>query len=98
MVYIREHREITIAHVVRDEMMSAREATEALKYGVRHGVIVRKKYMDECASNRFRYCLSGECLSPNDSSLTPSFDALLTAWGTSPNPHRPNDLHMLIDE
>lgn len=66
--------------------MNSRDASDALQYGVRHGVFERVKRLGASASERVQYRLTGQPVPPLKTRPGPSFDGLLQAWGIAHNP------------
>lgn len=80
--YMREHQPTTATRVVMDGVMNARDVSGAIRHGMRHGVLERVKRGDASPGERFQYRLTGRALPPDRTEgRTPSFDALLVAWG-----------------
>jgi hypothetical protein len=81
--YLREHPQpMSAAGVVMAGVMNSLDASYAIRYGVRHGVIERIKRPGARANERVQYRLTGQPLPPaRKGGAVPSFDALLTAWG-----------------
>jgi hypothetical protein len=81
--YLREqHQPVTVARVVTAGVMERRDASEAIRYGVRLGAIEPIKVCGATTRERVSYRLTGQQLSaPKKKGSSPSFDALLTAWG-----------------
>ncbi|MCI0152234.1 hypothetical protein KNO81_41250 [Paraburkholderia sediminicola] len=100
IAYLREHPQpVTIT-----AMVTAGEASHAVQYGVRHGVIEHLRRRASRPSERNLYRWTGQPLPPpsagnNSASVAagPSFDALLGAWGhgrrACPQPGRPGSVH-----
>lgn len=83
--YLRENNAATVSAIVHDRLMNSREASEALQYAIRHGVIARDKHPGAAPDARVTYRLTGQPLAATkDPSF--SFDALLTAWGIACRP------------
>jgi len=59
--------------------MNSREASDAVQYGVRHGVFERVKRLCASANERVQYRLTGQPLPTLKASPGPSFDGLLRA-------------------
>ncbi len=89
--YLREQRQpVTIAHIAAVGVMSSHDASDAIQYGVRHGVIERIKHRGAKANDRVHYRLTGHALPEARKVVTtPSFDALLMAWGAAHIPSLP---------
>jgi hypothetical protein len=83
--YLREqHQPVTIARIAAAGIMNSHDASDAIQYGVRHGVIERSKHRGASASERVQYRLTGHPLpAARKAVAAPSFDALLTAWGAA---------------
>ncbi len=80
--FIGDGGEFTSTQVVMAGLMSAEEVHAALKYAVRHELLVMTKYSGTSARDRFRYRPSGKSLSDEDVGVVaPSFDSLLGVWG-----------------
>ena len=83
--YLREqHQPVTIARIAAAGVMNSHDASDAIQYGVRHGVIERIKRRGARANERVQYRLTGHPLpAARKDVAAPSFDALLTAWGVA---------------
>lgn len=88
--YLRKHPQpITVAELVAVGVMNSRDASDALQYGVRHGVIERIRRAGARPNERVQYRLTGRPAPlVAKSAAGPSFDALLTAWGIARVPPR----------
>ena len=78
--YLNVNETATVSAIVRDRLMNAREASEALQYAIRHSVIAREKHPGAAPDERVSYRLTGQPLTGKKAASF-SFDALLTAWG-----------------
>lgn len=82
IAYLREQSQpVTVARIVAAGVMNSRDASDAIQYGVRHGVFERIRRPGARANERVQYRLTGHRLPAVREAGTPSFDALLTAWG-----------------
>jgi pantothenate kinase type III len=88
--YLREqHQPVTVARIVAAGIMNSHDASDAIQYGVRHGVIERIKRRGARANERVQYRLTSHSLPATRKDVAaPSFDALLTAWGIAHTPRR----------
>ena len=85
--YLRTNQPATVTHVVNDGVLNSREASDAMQFGVRRGVIECIKRKGESPSERVIYRLTGHQLAePRKVGVAPSFDALLNAWGIAQVP------------
>jgi hypothetical protein len=85
--YLRASQPATVARVVNDGVLNSRDASDAMQFGVRHGVIERIKRQGERPGERVAYRLTGHPLAePRKGDVSPSFDALLGAWGIAQVP------------
>jgi hypothetical protein len=87
--WLREHQPATVAQIAAHRVMNSRDASDAVQYGVRHGVFERIKRPGASANQRVQYRLTGQPL-PALKSMppAPSFDGLLQAWGIARTPPR----------
>ncbi|CAE6862518.1 hypothetical protein R69746_07893 [Paraburkholderia aspalathi] len=82
IAYLREQPQpVTVAHIAAAGIMNSRDASDAIQYGVRHGVFERIRRPGARANERVQYKMTGHRLPAAREAGTPSFDALLTAWG-----------------
>lgn len=82
-------RPMTVALIARAGVLSSRDASDALQYGIRLGVIERIDGQELPLKRRFLYRLTGQPLPPvSGGVIGPSFDALLAAWGIARVPPR----------
>ncbi|CAE6863636.1 hypothetical protein R75461_08125 [Paraburkholderia nemoris] len=96
IAYLREHPQpVTITAMVTAGVVAPGEASHAVQYGVRLGVIEHLRRRASRPSERNLYRWTGQPLPPlsagNDSASVPagpSFDALLGAWGMATEPPR----------
>ena len=83
--HFRENPQPTsVTRVVMAAVMNAREAYDAIQYGIRHGVIERIECPDARPNERVQYRWTGQPMPPNtkkNDTVGPSFDELLMAWG-----------------
>jgi hypothetical protein len=87
--WLRKHQPATVAEIAAHKVMNSRDASDAVQYGVRHGVLERIKRSGASASERVQYRLTGQPLPTLKSAPpTPSFDGLLQAWGIARTPPR----------
>jgi hypothetical protein len=84
--WLRQHQPATVAQIAANRVMNSREASDAVQYGVRHGVFERVKRPGASANERVQYRLTGQPLPTLKASPGPSFDGLLQAWGIARNP------------
>ncbi|MGF6408391.1 hypothetical protein OKW37_000061 [Paraburkholderia sp. MM5482-R2] len=84
--WLRQHQPATVAQIAANRVMTSRDASDAMQYGVRHGVFERVKRLGASANERVQYRLTGHPLPPLKSTPGPSFDGLLQAWGIARNP------------
>lgn len=87
--WLRKHQPATVAQIAAHGVMNSRDASDAVQYGVRHGVLERIKQPGASANERVQYRLTGHPL-PLLKSTPPatSFDGLLQAWGIARTPPR----------
>ena len=88
--YLRKRPQpTTVAELAAAGIMSLRDASDALQYGVRNGFIERIRQPGARPNARVQYRLTGR-RGPTASKGNPgpSFDALLTAWGIARVPPR----------
>ncbi|MFL9937164.1 hypothetical protein P0D88_51570 [Paraburkholderia sp. RL18-103-BIB-C] len=88
--YLRRHPQpTTVAELANAGVMNSRDASDALQYGVRHGVIERIRRPGARPNERVQYRLTGRPVpSAAKGAAGPSFDGLLTAWGIARVPPR----------
>ncbi|NPT62458.1 hypothetical protein [Paraburkholderia elongata] len=87
--WLRENQPATVAQVAATGMMNSRDASDAVQYATRHGVLERIKRPGASASERVQYRLTGHALPALKSApVAPSFDGLLLAWGIARTPPR----------
>lgn len=84
--WLRENQPATVAQIAANRVMNSREASDAIQYGVRHGVFEREQRVGVGANERVQYRLTGKPLPQLKSTPSPSFDGLLKAWGIARNP------------
>lgn len=98
--YLREQRQpVTVTRVATAGVMNRRDASDAMQYGVRHGVIERVKVPGARASERVLYQLTGQQLPApgKEEESAPTFDALLAAWGIARVPPQlPGNVSMRV--
>jgi hypothetical protein len=86
--WLREHQPATVAQIAANGVMNSRDASDAVQYGVRHGVQERVKRPGASADARVQYRLTGKALPIPKTGPAPSFDGLLEAWGIARTPPR----------
>ncbi|CAE6866899.1 hypothetical protein R75465_08019 [Paraburkholderia aspalathi] len=88
--YLRKHPQpTTVAALAAAGVMNSRDASDAVQYGVRHGVIERIRRPGARPNERAQYQLTGRPSPVAPKGIAgPSFDALLTAWGIARVPPR----------
>jgi hypothetical protein len=86
--WLRQHQPATVAQIAANRVMDSRDASDAVQYGVRHGVFERVKRQGASANERVQYRLTGQSLPALKSTPAPSFDELLQAWGIASTPPR----------
>jgi hypothetical protein len=86
--WLRQHQPATVAQIAANGVMNSRDASDAVQYGVRHGVFERMKRPGASANERVQYRLTGQPLPALKSAPAPSFDGLLQAWGIASTPPR----------
>ena len=81
--YLRRHpHPVSVRRLMADGVMDSRDASEALQYGILHGVIECIRRPGAVSGASYQYRVTGHPLPlVAKGVLTPSFDALLTAWG-----------------
>ncbi|WP_075359367.1 hypothetical protein [Caballeronia sordidicola] len=88
--YLLKHpRPTTVAELAAAGVMTLRDASDALQYGIRNGCVERIRRSGARPNERVQYRLTGRrapTASKGDSG--PTFDALLTAWGIARVPPR----------
>jgi hypothetical protein len=68
--------------MVADGVLGSRDASDAVQYGIRLGVIERIRHPGMKSDERVQYKLTGQPLRESRQvRIGPSFDALLAAWG-----------------
>lgn len=80
--WLSEHQPATVAHVVAVCLRDSRDASNAIQWAMRHGVLEKVKR----PGSRVHYLLTGKALPINKPNLAPSFDELLQAWGIALKP------------
>lgn len=87
--WLRQYQAATVAQVAATGMMNSRDASDAVQYATRHGVLERINRPGASASERVQYRLTGHALPVlKTSPAAPSFDGLLLAWGIARTPPR----------
>ncbi|MBC8751293.1 MULTISPECIES: hypothetical protein [Paraburkholderia] len=86
--WLRQNQPATVAQIAANGVMNSRDASDAVQYGVRHGVFDRIKRPGASANERVQYRLTGQSLPALKSAPVPSFDGLLQAWGIARTPPR----------
>jgi hypothetical protein len=86
--WLRQHQPATVAQIAANGVMNSRDASDAVQYGVRHGVFERMKRPGASANERVQYRLTGQPLPALKAAPAPSFDGLLQAWGIASAPPR----------
>jgi len=88
--YLREHpKPFAVAHIVAAGIMDSCDASDAVQYGVRYGVMERIKVPGAAPRDRVQYRWTGQPLPPvKNGARGFSFDALLAAWGIARVPPR----------
>ncbi|QQC64363.1 hypothetical protein [Paraburkholderia ginsengisoli] len=84
--WLHQHQPATVAQIAANGVMNSRDASDAVQYGVRHGVLERVKRPDASANARVQYRLTGQALPVLKTAAAPSFDGLLQAWGIARTP------------
>ncbi|MEM5388345.1 hypothetical protein VSR68_32975 [Paraburkholderia phymatum] len=85
--WLREHQPATVAQIVANGVMNSRDASDAVQYGVRHGVLERIKRPGARPNERVQYRLTGQALPAlKTAPAAPSFDGLLQAWSIARTP------------
>lgn len=85
--WLLDHQPATVAQIAAHRVMNSRDASDAIQYGVRHGVLERIKQAGASANERVQYRLTGHPLPLLKSAQpAPSFDGLLQAWGIARTP------------
>ena len=73
---------VTVKQIVTAGVLNSRDASDAIRYGARHGAIERVKREGTHSDERELYRLTGQPLPVAGKAPTPpSFDELLSAWG-----------------
>jgi hypothetical protein len=86
ILWLREHQPATVAEIAANGVMNSRDASDAVQYSVRHGVLERVKRPGASANARVQYRLTGQALPVLKTPTAPSFDGLLQAWGIASTP------------
>jgi hypothetical protein len=87
--WLRQYQPATVAQVAAAGVRNSRDASDAVQYATRHGVLERIKRPGASASERVQYRLTGHALPVlNATPAAPSFDGLLLAWGIARTPPR----------
>ncbi|MDR8092960.1 hypothetical protein KPB05_36495 [Burkholderia gladioli] len=87
--WLLTHQSATVSQIAASGFMSAKDATDAFAYGVRHKVFERVRQASAGTYDRFAYKLTGKELPTlQPASIGPSFDALLAAWNIPAVPPR----------
>ena len=84
--WLHKHQPATVAQIAANGLMNSRDASDAVQYGVRHGVLERVKRPGASANSRVQYRLTGQALPVPKTVTAPSFDGLLQAWGIARTP------------
>ncbi|WP_321900019.1 hypothetical protein [Paraburkholderia heleia] len=77
--YLAENGSATLGEILRERLMSAQEASEALRYCVRKDAVSAEKRDAFAPGERVVYSLTGAPLMREDKPVY-SFEALLEAW------------------
>jgi hypothetical protein len=80
--YLAENGSATLGDILRERLMSAQEASEALRYCVRCDAVISENRDAFAPGERVIYSLTGTRLMREDKPVF-SFDALLGAWGSA---------------
>jgi hypothetical protein len=82
MEYLQDREPTTVARMAVDGVLNSRDASDAVQYGIRLGVLQRIRQPGMKSGERVLYRLTGQPLRRSSSaSSRPSFDALLSVWG-----------------
>jgi hypothetical protein len=85
--WLREHQPATVKQMAASCMMNARDAADAGRYCVRHGVLDHAGRPGTNAKRRVHYRLTGRPLPALKAAPPPpSFDGLPLAWGIARTP------------
>ncbi len=84
--WLRQHQPATVAQIAANGVLNSRDASDAVQYGVRHGVLERMKRPGASGNARVQYRLTGQALPVRKAVAAPSFDGLLQAWGIARTP------------
>ncbi|SFT50303.1 hypothetical protein [Paraburkholderia aspalathi] len=86
--WLRQHQPATVAQIAANRVLNSRDASDAIQYGLRHGVFERTARPGMRANERVQYRLTGQPLPARKAAPAPSFDGLLEAWGIASTPPR----------
>jgi len=86
MQWLHKHQPATVAQIAANGVLNSRDASDAVQYGVRHGVLERIKRPGASGNARVQYRLTGQALPVLKNVSGPSFDGLLHAWGIARTP------------
>lgn len=86
MQWMRQHQPATVAQIAANGVLNSRDASDAVQYGVRHGVLEPMKRPGASGNARVQYRLTGQPLPVLKTVAAPSFDGLLQAWGIAQIP------------
>lgn len=82
LIYLRGKPRVTLAQIVSDGLLNSGEASDAVRFGMRHGLILTTRFPEKPPAERVVYRLAGGGSRPAGPDVYRlSFDALLAAWG-----------------
>lgn len=87
--WLRQHQPATVAKITVSGLMNSRDASDAVQYAARHGILERIRRPGASATERVQHRLTGQQLPVLKAApAVPSFDSLLQAWGVARTPPR----------
>jgi hypothetical protein len=84
--WLEERESASVREIAAAGLMSSREASDVIRYGIRNGAIT-KASTGSSAGGAVRYKATGALLPmPHPETTDASFDGLLNAWGIAQQP------------